>query len=598
MVFNVRSKNSNDPVYSDVQSAQQRPPDNSAQEGNPDKQPAGRPGGPQGRTGVRNQSSTPKAPSTGAQLKMRQIDSPALQPASLPASGTGAASEHSWDTSGPYIKGSVEYDLADNDRQALAQKEQAWQDAVQRRDDAKSNLDSVKNGPKTELEKLYGQARTDADHAKSDFDNAKPILTASMQQHLANASPYVGGQPGLDKDNRLMHNRESGPANPVYSATDTRNILDQAANHAKDTIDADLKRAWASQVNDIRAWREKGTPSAENPDGTDAEDIHRQTYKDSEAYILLQKSATQKKQAIDEAVSAFKRNLDPNQQAVAREVQDNGSKDRKMLLESMNERATNLENAVADINDQRNMFSALASNTVNQMRVGTDKTAVPPYVSEQTRIQGGRDKASAEGQREIDSTVKKIESNASLVADAAHDALPMETPASVDEQAQERLNANFEKAQTSMLEDMRSAGKDLKEGLENLSEETTRLGKWNVPGAAGLPSFLGALELGKSLMEFDQHAASYLEKSRNGTLSSDDKQQMVDDVRHMVGSVVPYIPVIGPVLAPFVTIGNTIADLIEENKPSPVQKVATAMESQTARYLSSGSYAPVQQPQA
>lgn len=114
-----------------------------------------------------------------------------------------------WKKSGDYIKGSVEYDLGND-----------------------------KNKP----------------------DN---------QKHLASASPYAGGKLSLDTDNHLVRNKEAGNSDWVYSATDTRNVLGQAATNAKSKIDDDLSKAWKAQVVDLRAWRDQ------NKGNTSAEDIHR-----------------------------------------------------------------------------------------------------------------------------------------------------------------------------------------------------------------------------------------------------------------------------------------------------------------------------------
>ncbi|QYD72748.1 hypothetical protein KZJ38_23945 [Paraburkholderia edwinii] len=595
MISSARTASSNDPALHFTEVEDPRVSDNSLPgrgsrkqrgESNQSRERAGR--GGHGRT-----SGAPKLLATQQQLNSRAIASASPQNGQAPLTGSG----RTWSTSGAYIKGSAEYDLADDDKQSLEKLRQAYRDAKEIADDDKKGRSEAHGGSKTHvLDKIYRQAEKDAETAKKALDEAEPVLSASIQKHLNAAAPYVGGKWNLDENNRLVRNKAAGASDWVYSATDTRDVLDQAAKNAKDKIDAGLKDAWEEEVNDIRAWREKNVPGAQNPNGIDAEDIDRRMYEDSEAYILLRKNADQRKEAIDRAVSAFKNKLAANRETVTREVGDNGSKDQKKLLDSMSERTSNLDNAIAGINDQRNMFASLSAETVNRMRVGTNKTTVQPYVSEQSKVPGGRDGANAEGQREIDSAAQNIETYASQVANAAHDALPMGIPNSVDRKAQERLNDKFDEAQHAMLRDLRSVSTDLKDSLKNLSESTTRLGDWTVPGTVELPSVVGVLALGKSLVEFDEHLASYLEKKQQGKLTSDDKQQMMDDVRHMVGNLVPFIPVIGPVLTPFITIGNTIVDLVEENKPSPVQSVAAVMQSQTARNLGRD-YSPVAQPQ-
>ncbi len=192
-------------------------------------------------------------------------------------------------------------------------KKNACNDAKQRSEDAESDWHSARPGPaKSKLKDSYQAAAADYQVKKKIYEQASADLPASVKKHEDATPPYVGGKLGLDANNHLVRNQEAGEANWVSSASDTGNVLDEAAKRSKAKIDEDLAHAWDAQVRDIRAWREANQPNAQNPNGTDAEDIDRQIYKTTESYMLLKQNAEYRKQAIDQGVAAFKEKLNEN----------------------------------------------------------------------------------------------------------------------------------------------------------------------------------------------------------------------------------------------------------------------------------------------
>ncbi|CAB3747764.1 hypothetical protein [Paraburkholderia solisilvae] len=534
------------------------------------------------QNGVAHAISRSMAPSTGQQLKAR-ANAPTRGAQAAPAAAVNCA--HHWETSGACINGSVEYDLAQQAKQNVEVKRKSASDAEEAMNDAKTSWESAKGGPgKETLKRLYEQARSAHQSAQTGYDKAAAELPAIVKKHMDAASPYVAGKLGLDANNHLVRNRAAGAADWVYSASDTGNVLDEAATHAKARIDSDLANAWTAQVVDNRAWRDKHAIGS-----LDAENIDRQMYQSSEAYLLLKQNADHRKRAIDEAVTAFKQKLGENLTSVIHEVEDNPGKNQQQLIASMDERATNLAGTIADLNDQRNLFAALSSQTVNEMRVGTGKTTVPPYVSEQSGA------THAEGQKDIDSMAEKIRQSARRMGDAEQAARSKEMPKNATAAEQEKIDAQYREAQGSIARELYDTTRSMAESIGNLTEEETLLGKWSVPGKTTLPGGMSLMEVGLSLKNFGEEISEYVEKSEQGTLTTRDKIKMADATRHTVGALVPYIPVVGPIITPFTTVANAMVDMIEDDETSPIRQTAAAMTSQTAKALT-GDYQQIAPP--
>jgi hypothetical protein len=582
MGLNISNANLNESLFDEVRSQDSPAPAKPAQQGCPLQAP-GKPRTAHSQHGVAEAMTRAKSPSTGQQLKARTAASThAVQAALAPV----VNSTHHWETSGAYINGSAEYDLAEQAKQDVEAKKTAASDTGEAMNDARTSWESAKGGPgKATLKRLYEQAKSAHQSAQTDYDKAAAELPPIVKKHMDAASPYVAGKLGLDANNHLVRNQAAGAADWVYSASDTRNVLDQAATHAKGNIDSDLANAWTAQVMDNRAWRDKHAPGE-----LDADAIDRQMYQSSEAYLLLKQNADHRKRAIDEAVTAFRQKLGENLTSVIHEVQDNRSKNQRQLIEQMDERATNLAGTIADLNDQRNLFAALSSQTVNEMRVGTGKSTVPPYVSEQSGA------THAEGQKDIDLMAEQIKQAARRMGDAEQAARSKEMPKNATAAEQEKIDAQYREAQGSIAKELYQTTRSVAENIGNLTEEETRLGKWSVPGKTTLPGGVGLMELGLSLKDFGEELNEYIEKSNQGTLTTRDKIKMADATRHTVGSLVPYIPVVGPIIAPFTTVANAMVDMIEDDETSPIRQTAAAMTSQTAKALTSGDYDQIAQP--
>ncbi len=258
----------------------------------------------------------------------------------------------------------------------------------------------------------------------------------------------------------------------------------------------------------------------------------------------------------------------------------------------MNERTTNLEDAIAEVNDQRNLFATLSTETVNEMRAGTEKTPAPAYSSERS----GSQNTLLEAKGDIEAQAKQIKQYSSKVAEAEQAARFKEMPKNAISQEEEKVDAQYEKAQLAMYKELYTTADKLKTRLGNLAETETKLGKWTIPGTAKLPSVFGAVGLGLTMKDFGEKLDNYLQKSAQGTLTKADKIAMADATRHAIGAVAPYIPVVGPVVTPFLTIANATIDMIEDNQKSPLQKAADEMQSQTSSQLFGGGYSPITPP--
>ncbi|MFC0697889.1 hypothetical protein [Paraburkholderia humisilvae] len=384
------------------------------------------------------------------------------------------------------------------------------------------------------------------------------IRAAALEAHSA-------GPSGTKTDSQTAWNK---------SPSETQKALAEAAQAAKDKIDTDVAKVWQEQVEDIRAWRGK------NNGITGAEDIDRQLFKDSEAYMLLAQNAQSRKDSIDSQVKAFQSNLDSNAVAVGK---SGDSPDKTGAL--MKERQTNLESAIADIDDQANQFSALSDKTVNNMRVGTDKQKEREFVSER------RGASTSAAQADIDENAQQIERSSSNVSAAEHAAQTNEMP---------RIN-NHRERELAYCKELAETARSLNGQLQNLVENETTFKlpgnkAWNIPGEAQSLTAANVVGLGLSVKNFAKEVSDYREKCRQGSLTSDDRFKMAQSSLKLIGTLMPYVPVIGPVLTPFLSVTNMTLDLVGENKHTPVENVYSQMKSQTSHSLFSQKYSSIEPP--
>lgn len=361
------------------------------------------------------------------------------------------------------------------------------------------------------------------------------------------------------------------------SAADTRSELAQAAQKAKDKIDADLANTWTQQIKDLRTWQDK------NLGKLGAEDIDRQYFRDSEAYMLLAQRAKIAKDAIDAQVTAFQSHLDENETAIT----GNGDKSKKSDL--MKEREINFEGAVSDINDQSEVFSALSDNTVNKMRVGTDKSSERQYAPTGRDKQNTGDGLGTTSQADIEKNADQIQQFSEQVSQAEHAAQARGMP-KID---------NHREREFAYAKELGIAAKSLSGQLQNLAENKTTVKllankRWSIPGKAETLAGLGLVGVAESAKNFYNEISDYNEKAHKGTLTSDDRMKMATSTMNLISSVSPYIPVIGPIISPFLTVASMTLDLISENKHTPVENVFGQIKAQVNRGI--GGYRAIEPP--
>ncbi|CAB3756156.1 hypothetical protein LMG29542_02790 [Paraburkholderia humisilvae] len=296
--------------------------------------------------------------------------------------------------------------------------------------------------------------------------------------------------------------------------------------------------------------------------------------------MLLAQNAQSRKDSIDSQVKAFQSNLDSNAVAVGK---SGDSPDKTGAL--MKERQTNLESAIADIDDQANQFSALSDKTVNNMRVGTDKQKEREFVSER------RGASTSAAQADIDENAQQIERSSSNVSAAEHAAQTNEMP---------RIN-NHRERELAYCKELAETARSLNGQLQNLVENETTFKlpgnkAWNIPGEAQSLTAANVVGLGLSVKNFAKEVSDYREKCRQGSLTSDDRFKMAQSSLKLIGTLMPYVPVIGPVLTPFLSVTNMTLDLVGENKHTPVENVYSQMKSQTSHSLFSQKYSSIEPP--
>lgn len=294
-----------------------------------------------------------------------------------------------------------------------------------------------------------------------------------------------------------------------------------------------------------------------------------------------------RKSSIDAYVKAFGTSLDDNAAAAIDTAGKDDCKSQGKLVDLMKERQTSLESAISLINDQGNIFATLSDTTTNDMRVGTDKTPQHVFVSE--RNNGG---VGSETQAEINGVAEQIEHSASAVAEAEHAASARGMP-TID---------NHREREAAYAKEMLITAKSLSGHPENLATNkstfTSKLmggREWTLPGKADALSLFGVVGLAWSAKNLVAQIEQYADKSSKGTLTGDDKLDLARSIMQMIGSVSPYVPVIGPIASPFLAVANTVLDLIADNKHTPVEKVADTMRSRTSTNLF-GHYPAITQP--
>jgi hypothetical protein len=156
---------------------------------------------------------------------------------------------------------------------------------------------------------------------------------------------------------------------------------------------------------------------------------------------------------------------------------------------------------------------------------------------------------------------------------------------------------NHRERELEYCKEMAVAANALSGQLENLSTGATTLeafGKeFNIPGKALTKLGAGGLlSIGPSAYSLYKQISEYSKKS---PVTKEDREKLGQATMHFISAVAPYVPVIGPLIAPLITIADFTYDMIMENKATPVENVASEMKSQTLTKLFGG-YSPINPP--
>ena len=122
--------------------------------------------------------------------------------------------------------------------------------------------------------------------------------------------------------------------------------------------------------------------------------------------------------------------------------------------------------------------------------------------------------------------------------------------------------------------------------------------KWSIPGGVKLMAYASAGMVVPALAEYGVKLAGYLEKANNGKATRADDVDLAASTTGTAAMITPYIPVVGPVVTPFLLIAGMVMNAVAGSlNNTPVQKVAAQLRSQTAHPLANlGGYDPIMRP--
>jgi hypothetical protein len=101
-----------------------------------------------------------------------------------------------------------------------------------------------------------------------------------------------------------------------------------------------------------------------------------------------------------------------------------------------------------------------------------------------------------------------------------------------------------------------------------------------------------------ALVEYGVKVSGYIEKVKQGTVTETDNLSLAASTAGTAAMITPYIPVVGPVVTPFLLIAGMVMNAVAGSlDKTPVEKVAMQLNSQTAHPLANlGGYDPIVKP--
>jgi hypothetical protein len=122
--------------------------------------------------------------------------------------------------------------------------------------------------------------------------------------------------------------------------------------------------------------------------------------------------------------------------------------------------------------------------------------------------------------------------------------------------------------------------------------------KWPIPGGVKLMAYASAGLVVPALVEYGVKVSDYIERAKQGTLTRADDLSLAASTTNAVTMVTPYIPVVGPIITPFLLIASMAMNAAAGSfNKTPVEKVSALLQSQTAHPLANlGGYNPIVPP--
>jgi hypothetical protein len=122
--------------------------------------------------------------------------------------------------------------------------------------------------------------------------------------------------------------------------------------------------------------------------------------------------------------------------------------------------------------------------------------------------------------------------------------------------------------------------------------------KWSIPGGVKLMAYASAGMIVPALVEYGVKLSAYIDKANEGKVTDVDNVGLAASTTSTAAMITPYIPVVGPVVTPFLLIAGMVMNALAGSlDKTPVQKVSAQLRSQTAHSLANlGGYDPIVQP--
>jgi hypothetical protein len=122
--------------------------------------------------------------------------------------------------------------------------------------------------------------------------------------------------------------------------------------------------------------------------------------------------------------------------------------------------------------------------------------------------------------------------------------------------------------------------------------------KWSIPGGVKLMAYASAGLIVPALVEYRLKVSGYVDKAARGKTTPADDLGLAASTAGTVAMITPYIPVVGPVITPFLLLANIVMNAAAGSlDKTPVEKVAAHLRSQTAHPLANlGGYDPIVRP--